>query len=131
REELHHVVIEKGQAGGADTEGKRGKVRLAAANRRFELRGTIAAVAETFERRMQVDEPVKVHSRVGSQILAEIEMASLAAELTATQQRKCIARAIEQVRTWRQGVDGVDNEIQIGCARIARKNLCRQIAAHV
>src|SRR2546423_8359559 len=45
REELRDVVIEKGQAGGADTERKRGEVRPAAANRGFELRGTIAAVA--------------------------------------------------------------------------------------
>ena len=58
REELRYLVIEKGQAGGADTERERCEVRPAAANRRFELRGTITAVAETFERRMQVDEPV-------------------------------------------------------------------------
>ena len=46
REELGHVVVEEGQAGGAEAERVGGEVELAADDRRLELRGAVAAVAE-------------------------------------------------------------------------------------
>src|SRR2546426_11101567 len=70
REKPGDVIIEKGEAGGAEPLGVRGKIKLAAEDAGFKLHDAIAAIAETLQNGAQVGEEEDVHGGIGGQILS-------------------------------------------------------------
>src|SRR5262249_4584707 len=65
REELRHVIVEEGEAAGAETERVGREVGLAAADRRLELGDAIAAAAESIQERTEIRQPVEIDRRIG------------------------------------------------------------------
>src|SRR5713226_10012434 len=65
REEFGDVVVEKGEAGGAEALGVRSKIKLAAEDAGLELHGAISAIAEALKDGAQVGQEKNGNGGVG------------------------------------------------------------------
>src|SRR5712692_8865108 len=71
REESGDVVVEKGEAGGAEPLGVRSKIELAAEDAGFELHSAISAIAEALKDGAQVGQEKNGNVGVGGQLLSQ------------------------------------------------------------
>src|SRR5216684_7354070 len=86
REEVDHVIVVKSQAAGAEALGIGGKVKFAAQNAGFQLRGTVSAVPVALQNLLQVGEEEHVDGCIGGNLLVESQESSLVAEVSGLQQ---------------------------------------------
>src|SRR5579883_3204988 len=85
REERRHLVVEEGEARGAEPERVGREVDAAAGDGGLELGRAVAAVAEAAEHLVEVDEPEEIDGGIGREVLVEAEMAGRAAEVARAQ----------------------------------------------
>jgi len=113
REEFGDVVVEKGEAGGAEPLGVRSKIELAAEDAGFELHSPIAAIAEALKDGAQVRQEKNIHSGIRGQLLSQAQVTCLGAEISLLQALKYATAAVESVSSGREPFDSVDDQVKI------------------
>src|SRR5712671_3433722 len=94
REELNHLVVEKGQPGGTQVLGIRSQVHLAADRARLQLDGAVAAVSVSLQDGIQIGQKEDIHAGVCRQLLLESEAVGLGAELSGLQKLQTVPFAV-------------------------------------
>src|SRR5260370_24340191 len=112
-EEAGDVVVEEGEAAGAEALGVSREIELAAQDAGFKLHGAIAAIAEALQDGAQVCEEKDVHGSVGGQLLLQSEVAGIGAEISLLQALKQAATAVEHVGSGREPFDGGNDHVEI------------------
>jgi len=82
QEKARDVVIEKGEAGGAEPLRVGCEVQLAAQDARFQLHGAIAAIAEPLQNGAQIGQEKNVNGGIGGQILSQAEVPGIGTEIS-------------------------------------------------
>src|SRR6266853_2707346 len=112
-EEASHIVVVKGEAGGAQTLGIGGEIEFAAENAGLKLYGAIAAISKAIENRLQVCQEENIHGGIGRQLLLQSEVAGFVAKISLLQALERSTVAVEDVRSGIETFDGVDNQVEM------------------
>ena len=106
-EEAGDLVVEEGQAGGAEAQRVGGEVELAAFDGGFELGSAVVAIGSM----VQICEPVDVQRRIPSELLAEVEECRLAAEVACLQELELALASVVGVGSRVQAFNRVDDQV--------------------
>src|SRR5258708_29144878 len=113
REEAGDVIVEEGEAGGAEALRVASEIQLSAEDAGLELAGAIAAIAEALQDGAQVREEKDVHGGVGGQLLLQSEVTGIGAEISLLQTFEHTTAAVEDVGSGRESFDGVNDQVEI------------------
>src|SRR5215467_8206695 len=121
RKKAGYIVVEKGQARGAELLRVRRQVHSAAAYSRLELDGPVAAISEAGENGMKVRKEEDVRCRVAGKILFQAEMMRFLPEISPFQTLQCAGHGVIDVCSRIETFDRVDDNVEI----VERRKICR------
>src|SRR5437879_9754293 len=111
-EERRHVVVEEGEARGAEARGVGGEVELAADDAGFERGRAVAAVPVAREDGGEVGEEEHVDARVRGNVLAEAQVSGVSPEVALLQELEGSPLAMEDVGAGGEALAGVHEMVE-------------------
>src|SRR5215475_5216172 len=121
REKAGYIVVEKGQARGAEPLRVRRQIYSSAEYSCLELDRPVAAISEAVENGMKVREEEDVRGRVAGKILPQAEMMRFLPEISPFQTLQCAVSGVVNVCSGIETFDRIDDKVDI----VERRKVCR------